>query len=163
MAELGLDPARLSAFGRDVGGSFVHRLAAELPLTAGAVFAGTLGTTSPGGGAAVARPVAVAPVTMILAHGDNDAVFPVDGGLGTRGEEVTSFDLAFAFWRAASGCTGTPIENATVQSRTGKVACNGVTVMATRWRDAKHIIPDSDPENPELAVTAIIERLLAAR
>ena len=44
---------------------------------------------APGG--SIKRPVASKPMTMILVHGDDDAVFPFDGGLGTRDEIVTSF------------------------------------------------------------------------
>lgn len=161
ITELGLDTARLSAAGHDVGGSFVHRLAAELPLAAGAVFSGVLGVGPPGG--PITRPVASQPVTMILVHGDADAVFPFVGGLGTRGETVTSFPEAASFWRVASGCSSSPVITTTALSASQRIGCNGIEVRLTRWPGAKHLVPDLDPDNPDVAFRAIVERLLAQR
>ena len=161
VAELGLDPARLSAVGVDVGGSFVHRLAAELPLAAGAVFGGVLGVGPSDG--ALTRPVASRPVTMILLHGGEDLVFPFDGGRGARGENVTSFAEAASFWRVASGCSSAPVITTTALSTSQRIACNGIEVRITRWPSAKHQVPDFDPDNPDVALGAIVDRLLAQR
>lgn len=161
IAELGLDTGRLSAVGHDVGGSFVHRLAAELPLAAGAVYSGVLGVGPRGG--VITRPVASGPVTMILVHGGQDAVFPFGGGVGTRDETVTSFPEAASFWRVASGCSSAPVITTTALTDSQRIACNGIEVRITRWPGARHLVPDFDPDNPDLAFPAVVERLLAQR
>lgn len=163
IAELGIDPSRSVALGADIGGSFVHRLVAELPLAAGAVIGGTLGSAVDNANAnTIVRPTAKAPAAMFLQHGADDPVFPFGGGRGERGPFVSSFADATTFWRRANGCFDEePKVVTTSLSSTQHVECNGFPIWSTRWTGAKHVPPDSDPENPDIGLRAIVDRLLA--
>jgi polyhydroxybutyrate depolymerase len=47
-----------------------------------------------------------------MIHGMDDTTLPYDGGFGTHGATVKSVADAVAFWNAADGCTGSPLEHA---------------------------------------------------
>ncbi len=158
VAELGIDRRRSALMGVGVGGSFVHRLLADLPFRALGTAPGSTGSPSP------PRPVAeVAPVSIVLEHGELDPVFPYVGGIGNRGDSVTSFPDAVTFWKEAGGCKGPPDERVTMRTSSQTFSCNGVEVIAVKWLGEKHAIPDGDPDDPRLSLAAIVERLLTER
>lgn len=159
--DIGLDPRRLTAVGVDQGGSFVHRLAAELPLAGAFVLSGALVETAGGDVASVVRPTPTAPVTIVLEHGELDPVFPIDGGTGNRGEAMSPFAEAVSFWQAASGCANAPIVAMTAATTSTTLACQAASVLSVRWKSAKHAVPDTDPDDSQLAFTAVLDRLLA--
>lgn len=164
--DLRLDPARISAFGADTGGAFVHRLAGELPLAAGLVSQGFLGSDSSGNSASIVRPTpTTVPVTMFIQHGEKDPVFPFGGGVGTRGDAVTSFDEAVAFWRTANGCSSGPTVTSTAATVVERSVCGAVEIVSVNWREGGHGVrlPEDDPDNPSISFTATVDRLLAAR
>lgn len=164
VTQLALDPRRVAAVGVDVGGSFVHRLAAELPLAAGVVRGGSVGAASSGGAGSVVLPKApAAPVTMILHHGDADVPFPFAGGQAPSGGPYrTSFAESVEFWRAAGSCT--PLDRrTTAQTDVGRAACQGgASLVAVQWLGSGNKPPEEDPENPDASFQTAIDLAVQA-
>jgi len=160
--ELSIDLTRSSAIGADSGGSFVHRAVAEVPLAAGAVFGGALGTAPDGTKSSLARPIARGPATLILEHGEDDDVIPYAGGKAANGRAFTPFVDAVSFWHQANGCdTSAPTTQMTPRTATETYDCAGRQVIAVRWVSTGHAIPDVDPDNAVVGFAAVVDRLLA--
>lgn len=160
LADLRAD-RRVVAIGNGEGGAFVHRLAAELPLTAGVVLGGVLGSAQTGRASDVVRPVAKSGLTMILHHGDDDRQFPIDGGLAA-GVYRTPFAEALDFWRVAGGCSKPDSAIETTTTKSVRSGCTGnIEVIAVRWKNTGHTIPDADPENDGASVAAALDLALS--
>lgn len=102
------DAARTYAIGSGSGATFTHTLAAQLPVFAGAVMvSGVLGGRRILSGELELPPTPVSPVSVLMMHGRDDAVIPFDGGV-VDGRYFLGVSDAFAFWKEADGCVGTP-------------------------------------------------------
>lgn len=112
----GRDPTRTYLAGAGTGGIFAHTLAARLPVFAAvAVVAGTLGGRDTISAPLEVPPAPKAPTSVIMIHGRDDGVFPIEGGV-VKGAFVLGLDAARAFWVTAGSCS-TPAET----TMTGKV------------------------------------------
>jgi polyhydroxybutyrate depolymerase len=98
------DPKKIYVTGGSSGAAMSHRVGVELSdlVAAIGVVEGSLDAVSPGDTQAHAVPPAVAPVSVLIFHGDQDAQVPYCGGVQPGGAEVASQDQSFGYWTGAS-------------------------------------------------------------
>jgi len=98
-AELNVDPSRVSVLGIANGGFLALRAACDAPESFSAVVAYAASAPpqcpAPGGGS----------VDVLLVHGTDDTVVPVEGGVGANNATFAGMEASAARVAAAFGCT----------------------------------------------------------
>jgi polyhydroxybutyrate depolymerase len=112
-AGLEVDRERVYLVGHSNGGMLAYRIAAEKPdlVAAVAPVAATIGGKPSGKEPEWVIPEPLAPVPMIVVHGDADENVPYDGGTGgqTKGKMISiPVRRSIEFWVRANGCESDP-------------------------------------------------------
>lgn len=122
-ARFPVDRHRVGAVGFSQGGLFVHRLGCQMADVVSAVAS----VAAPMSGALAERCGPSAPVSVMVALGTLDPVFPYEGG--GVGRRVTLGARATAgLWRTLDGCTAEPL----VLELPDREA-DGTRIMVERW------------------------------
>jgi polyhydroxybutyrate depolymerase len=103
-ADLHPDPKRIYVTGGSSGAAMSHRVGVQLSdlVAAIGVVEGTLDAVSPGDTQMHSVPAAVAPVSVLIFHGDQDAKVPYCGGVQPGGATVASQETTFNYWVGSS-------------------------------------------------------------
>ncbi|HEX9084586.1 MAG TPA: PHB depolymerase family esterase [Gemmatimonadaceae bacterium] len=158
-AEVNPDPKRIFVTGLSNGGFMAHRVAVELSdlVAAIGVVEGTL--VSPGDPARVPRPVA--PVSVLILHGDQDPIVPC-----CSRPPVASQEQTFNYWigPSANACSTIDTSKPICDSRGNPIAieknatgCRGNTEVryyrleggVHHWYTGPMNIPGQSPFNPD--------------
>ena len=94
------DPKKIYVTGGSSGAAMSHRVGVQLSdlVAAIGVVEGSLDAVSAGDTQTHVVPPAMAPVSVLIFHGDQDAKVPYCGGVQTGGATVASQDQAFNYW-----------------------------------------------------------------